>query len=446
MKTLSGVFLFGIAFLFGQTVYSQKAFSASELISDIDSMNKRILEIHPNPFTKIDSLDYFKEIEKVKKLINKPMTSYEFYKILAPITSKIGDGHTGLNQDQSQTAITKLRFPFDIFIQNKQMFITKNYSFDNKIVLGSEILKINNISSNEILSTILKYIPGESERFALSAIEQFFPTVYRYVYGECDEFTIEVKQSDKVVSFKIDSLNNEHHSIPEFMKPSRFYFNSNVAIIDLRNFASPDFTYFVDSTFRQINSNKTQSLIIDLRYNGGGDASLADSLISYLTTKEYQSMQSDILKINYATSDYINQLQSKNLGEKNGNFYKWSGISVKPIQRKNSFKGSIYVLTSSMTYSTAGFFSNVIKCYNLGTIIGSETGQPMIAYGDTFSYILPNTNLSCGIAKQKFVFCCAKKEGQGVIPDYIIKPNLSDKLKGIDTVMDFTLKMIKNKK
>lgn len=230
------------------------------------------------------------------------------------------------------------------------------------------------------------------------------------------------------------------------MKPSKFYFNNDVAVIDLRNFSSPDFTSFIDSSFIQIVNKKPHSLIIDLRYNGGGEATLADSLISYLTTKEYKSMLSDIIKISSATNDYIKGLQEMKLGERKANYYIWNGVSVKPVVRKNAFSGSLYVLTSSMTYSTGGFFANVMKCYKLGTVIGSETGQPMIAYGDRYTYILPNTNLPCGIAKQRFAFCCAKKEGQGVLPDYKVERNLNDKLKGIDTEMDFTLKLIKEKK
>ena len=264
--------------------------------------------------------------------------------------------------------------------------------------------------------------------------------------GEFNEFSLEIKQSGKIVTCKINSLSNEQQSTPEFMKPSRFYFNNDIAVIDLRNFSSPDFTHFVDSAFTQIANKGTHSLIIDLRYNGGGEATLADSLISYLTTKEYRSMQSDLIKISSVTKDYIMGLQEMKLGERKGDYYIWNGVPVKPATRINSFNGSLYVLTSYMTYSTGGFFANVVKCYRLGTIIGSETGQPMIAYGDTYTYILPNTNLPCGIAKQKFAFCCAKKEGQGVVPDFKVEHNLNDKLKGIDTEMEFTLKMIKDKK
>lgn len=446
MKSISKLFLLLIVFLISYDSYSQKRFSPSELISDIDSLNKKILEIHPNPFTKIDSISYFKEINRIKLAIVKPLTGDEFYRLLAPITIKIGDGHTGLNPDQSQMIISKLRFPFDVFIQDNHLYIIKNYSVNNKILAGSEILKINGITTNEILSTLLKYIPGESERFTMAAMENFFPMAYRFVYGDCNKFSVEIKQLDKVDTYEVYTLTNEQQKISENLMPSRLYFKNNVAVIDLHNFSSPDFTSFIDSVFTQISNKNIGSLIIDLRYNGGGEASFADSLISYLTLNEYQSMQSDLIKISSTTTDYIQQLQSMNWGEKKGSFYICSGMTIKPTNRKRFFNGSIYVLTSSMTYSTAGFFANVIKCYKIGTIIGSETGQPMIAYGDTYNYFLPNSNLSCGIAKQKFVLCCARTEGQGVIPDYIIRPNMTDKLKGVDTEMDFTLRLIENKK
>ena len=92
-------------------------------------------------------------------------------------------------------------------------------------------------------------------------------------------------------------------------------------------------------------------------------------------------------------------------------------------------------------YITSGFFANVIKT---GTVIGSETGQPMIAYGDTHIYTLPNTKLLSRISKQKFVFCCAEKEAVGVIPDYNVERNLKDILNEKDTVLEFTLGLIKN--
>ena len=232
--------------------------------------------------------------------------------------------------------------------------------------------------------------------------------------------------------------------MPEFMKPSELHFKDNVAVIDLRNFSAHDFNSFIHSAFLQISEKKCESLIIDLRNNVGGHSMYADSLISYLTDKEYQSMVSDSIKISFATSPYIEQLQKMGLGSRNGDIYSWNGIPVQPVEREHAFRGSLYILTGPITYSTAAFAANVTKCYKMGTVVGAETGQPMIAYGDTHIYTLPNTNLLCGISKQKFVFCCAEKDAVGVVPDYKVERNLKDILDKKDTVMEFTLGLINN--
>jgi len=440
MKSLPRLCFFIIAFLYNYSAYSQQTFSPSQLIADIDSMNKKILEIHPNSFFKIDSTEYFKEIDKAKQAINDSMTSDEFYRLLAPITIKIGDGHTCLSQDQSQITITKVPFPFDIYLKDRHMFVLRNNTWKS-VISGSEITKINGIPAEEIISTLLKYIPGESEEFTLSVIENYFPILFRFVYGEFTEFTVELK----LYETRTYIIKRARQNIPEPMKSSRLYFNNEVAIIDLRNFSSPDFTIFIDTVFTRIKNKNPRALIIDLRYNHEGQASLADSLISYLTANEYQSMQSSLMKISFATSDYVKELQKMNLGKKKENYFELNGTVVKPTPRKNSFKGPLYILTSPMTYSTAAFFANVVKCYNIGTVIGQETGQPMICYGDIFKYSLPNTKLPCHISKQKFVFCCAENKNQGVIPDYKINASIS-KMLGCNYEMVFTLDLIKNNK
>jgi hypothetical protein len=419
-----------------------KHYSPSKLITDIDHFNKKILEIHPNPFTKIDSTTYFREIDSIKLSITEPMTSYGFYKLLAPVIIKIGDGHTGMLPDQSLMVITKLPFPFEVHIEGNRVFIVKNYSLNSEIILGSEILSINGISIKEIISTFLKFIPGESIRFKTAAIESYFSNFYKLCYGECNEFLVEVKQSDGIRKFTLDAIPSALKIIPKHLQASKLYFKNDIAILDLRNFSSGNFNLFIDSVFTQIKHKNSGTLIVDLRYNGGGQASLADTLLSYITDKEYNSLIMDKMKINDQTSGYVKQLQQMKLGEKKGDFYVWYGTSIKPQERSNGFKGKVYVLTSALSYSAAAFFANVIKCYNLGNIIGSETGQPLICYGDIYYNNLPNTKLPYGIARQKFIFCCAKDEFTGVIPDYEIKRKLGDKIKGFDTELDFTLKLI----
>ena len=178
MRQLLKCLFLSILFLYNQFGYSQKTFSPSELISDVDSLNKKILEIHPNPFSKIDSLSYYNDIRSLKKSLNKPLTSLAFYKLLSPVIRKIGDGHTGLQPNQAEMNITKLPFPIYVYIKNGHLFVKKNCSSNNSIIIGSEILKINNISGQEIVSTLMEYTEGEFEerRIALRQSSLRFPT------------------------------------------------------------------------------------------------------------------------------------------------------------------------------------------------------------------------------------------------------------------------------
>jgi len=44
---------------------------------------------------------------------------------------------------------------------------------------------------------------------------------------------------------------------------------------------------FLSGVFSYLKENKTKSLIIDMRANGGGNSSMGDELIDYLTSKPW---------------------------------------------------------------------------------------------------------------------------------------------------------------
>ncbi|HHD92455.1 MAG TPA: peptidase S41, partial [Candidatus Portnoybacteria bacterium] len=64
---------------------------------------------------------------------------------------------------------------------------------------------------------------------------------------------------------------------------------------------------------------------------------------------------------------------------------------IKLENKKNRFKGNVYVLTSKETYSSAADFAQAIKAYKLGKIIGEKTGGWIVCYGDIVEDQLPNS-------------------------------------------------------
>lgn len=106
------------------------------------------------------------------------------------------------------------------------------------------------------------------------------------------------------------------------------------------------------------------------------------------------------------------------------------------------FKGRIFFLINENTGSTSQLLAQTIKCDSIGTLVGTETGESTIFYGDMCSIRLPNSQLKCNIAYKEFVSSCQADRYHGTIPDFTVEYDYSDILKGKDKIMEFTINLI----
>ncbi len=59
----------------------------------------------------------------------------------------------------------------------------------------------------------------------------------------------------------------------------------------LEPFRSEKFNLFLEETFRKIKEEEIEHLIIDIRNNSGGNSTLGDALLDYLTDKTSENFQ-----------------------------------------------------------------------------------------------------------------------------------------------------------
>ena len=117
---------------------------------------------------------------------------------------------------------------------------------------------------------------------------------------------------------------------------------------------------------------------------------------------------------------------------------------VQPNDNPLRLKGKCYVLIDRLVFSSGCQFASVVKCFNIATVIGEETWGTTAAYGAIREHILPNSGLKFYVPSKYIVQACGKPDGRGVIPDYEVKQNPEDIAKGVDTVLQLTLNLIKN--
>jgi C-terminal processing protease CtpA/Prc len=406
--------------------------------ADIDTLISKMKDYHPT-FS-----DYYQEnsiqgkIDSIKKSIDRPMSSLEFFRIMQPIISI--DGHTTLTYSgEIYPKIDNPLFPFKIVIYKNVIYVKENISDNKAISKGSVIESINGIPSKTIINNLVRYLPGEKESYKVKSLENEFHIYYRLVYGSFADFIIGVNKSKhNVKGAKWNDF--QEPSRPKF--ELRFYGN-DIAYIYKRSFKPPkDFIHFMDSAFNVISERQIKYLIID-NLRGGGLTDLADSLMAYFSEKPYCLFEKKMTKISPLTKDYIESKKSDGF-IKDGYFIQEFKAH---IPRTNHFKGTVYILTGPLSYSTGTCFPAAAKCYHNAIIVGEETGQPLLSNGDLNRFTLANTGLTCYTSLSKIYMPCNNNDARkGVIPDYIAAPSLDDLLNDDDYTLECTFNLIKENK
>lgn len=432
----------------GFTCYSQKVLiSREKAINDIDTMQKYIEKIHPNAYAYkskniIDNL-----YERVKSKIADSISIYELYNYASFITANYGDGHLSVIFPNNWNSENHLVIPFTIEISNKKVLV-KRIIDRNVIYENSEIIKINGIPIDVIIDTMIVSRSGEALHFKKEMVKYYFPNLLYSIYGFENKFEVQFKQNNTIKTHVLEGidyknylkmLNGDDYNTLDFS--AKFFKEKNICLIDFREFSDLErFKTFLDTVFYKIKRDSIKNLIIDIRNNSGGNSVLGDELFQYISKTDFTQYDKTILKVSSHlkslwTSYYLPQgvidsiTVDKLLKLPNGIIVRTDTVfnddddeTIKLNAISNRFYGNVYVLISNFTFSSAADFAWCFKHYNIGKVIGEETGGWGLCYGDNVYTELPNSRLPINVSCKLFYNIGATEAStHGVIPDFQVK-------------------------
>ncbi|GAA5087658.1 S41 family peptidase [Chryseobacterium ginsengisoli] len=230
----------------------------------------------------------------------------------------------------------------------------------------------------------------------------------KYLENYTPEKKINIKENEK--------LNNFHNSLENFGFEKVERLAGNIGYINYKGFAEANSSEKVLESTMNFVAN-TNSLIIDLRENGGGDNEMLLLFCSYFFNKK-----TDLYTTYFRNSGKTvkNKTQSKVLGKKYLN--------------KN-----IYFLTSGKTFSAGEALAYFLQEIKMATVIGEKTGgaaNPVDPFFIQNKYMLlvPDGKITSTISGKNW-------DHIGVIPD--VNVSVENALK---TAYVLALKSIVNKK
>lgn len=462
-----------------------------KLLNDLELLYQGLDKFHTGMYwyTPKDSVDVAFEMAKSK--ITADLNILEFHKIVAPLVALSREDHTNIYfpEHVSEKINKEIKFlPFTIVFLGKQLYVVKNGSdFEELDLQGKIIESINGETPVEIAEKVggLFASDGYIKTVKYSDLERFkFSVYYFYYYGQVNQFKIKFKGVTEPVIIKSKNV----RAINERLK-KRYNERSNkgtrdllefkvlsnsTAYLGIHSFSNSDIKEeskekslktFLENSFKTINKNNINTLIVDVSKNSGGTEGNEGLLYSYFG-ENYQKYKSVKAKTQKAILDngIDKPIKLKTYGlierifttkkEADGSIVRTqlfgNGLMAFKKEPKNKFKGKTYVIISPVTYSGGSEFSNMMYTNDLATFVGQEAGGGY--FGNTSGYmpelVLPNSQIEIRIPSLKFEMNVAPKLpfGSGVKPHYIVIPTFEQYVNEENASLRYILEELQDKK
>ncbi|WP_228452191.1 S41 family peptidase [Chryseobacterium sp. c4a] len=473
VKILLPILLFTINFAFGQNTALQKTMLLSKslkkdsIVAEFTELYHLANTIHPGQFMFCSKSEFDQTYSSLKNSIKTDLSPVQYYKLTATLMAKIKDGHTAVDRGQIIGLLNdRLVFPFSIY-KIKDNYYLDQSSQENKEYAGLRILKINGKNIHSVVNEIKQYIhlEGRNET-GLNARFSNFPFYY-FIYDQTEKFEIEYVNHNKRKQkslFKGMPFKTYTSIISKKTEPLTTEFKTkDLAVLKFRSFENG---YNVtdrkvaekqlDRFFAQLDSLKTENLIIDLRDNGGGSADIANYLFSYLASTPYYYL--DYVGAKYKSvkdwkhyTQYPDNIEEINLNEtklKNGLHCTmetdgtddwWFEIQQ---NKPNFYKGKISVLINGGCFSTTGHLLALMKEYKIGKFYGEYSQGSNYSNAGGQAFILPYSKTLVWIPTFQYRMRTPHfiNDPKGIKPDVEIQIQPNDLRTGFDRPMDFVMK------
>lgn len=438
------------------------------LLADYRLLKTAFEEAHPAlyKFTPKPVMDSLLDATELK--INRAMSEREFSMVIAPVISAVKCGHTRFRPSKSfrkNFIANATCFPLDIKILDEKIFVVSNFSKDSSITPGTEIVAIDGVPAKIILSQLCQLNSSDGNNMSKKYRDMesvFFVNLYQ-LKGEQQEYRLSLKALDSKSLFEksISSIKTEERQAAQMKQRVKEpvaklnFVNESTASISVKSFDTNrlnrelgNYNNWVDSVFTVLEKSQIKNLIIDLRGNEGGYSMNSFYLFSYIARSRFNMLKPAVFKtdkrLSYFDDESITDWYQFKPIEKGGFIWSdddsgWLGVQE---PKANAFKGKLCLLTNGSTFSSAGFFSTLVRYYERGSIIGEETGGNSVCNDSHGTLILPNSQLEVHVARAIWELNLPKFEsnGHGVIPDLKVSPSIESVLIRKDEVVEVALK------
>ncbi len=470
-------------------------YSPQELRTDFDILRSALTSGDPGIYRYTSQATLEAAFNKTRGLLGRQMDATEFYRVLAPMIAEIKNGHTQLQLPRGlreKTLATEPILPLGLrMLEDDRVYILRDLSSGQHELAGFELLSVNGRTANWITSRMRNSLSEDgdiptSRRRDCSGLA--FVENLALLLDIRGPFSLEVTKGGHRKSVTVSGITESdlirswkqlYPDDSEFRKPQSVDFRllpgGFVALMRVSHWDDPDEhpendlrTKFAEY-FSILDANKTKTLIIDIRHNGGGEETLGTLLLSYLAKEPFRYYKAALANspdfdfFRYAESHeerdalprYVAPLKTalnESLPGKPIARYELANRPNLGLQQpsKPHFDGQVLILIDGGSFSTSAEFAAVCHSLHRATFIGEESSGAY--YGDdsgiTPTLVLPSTKLRIDVPLIAYYTAVngMRNQNRGVLPDCPVRYTIQDELEGHDKGMETAMKVAAGEK
>lgn len=372
--------------------------TAEEMQQDLDQMTEALEKNHKNLYFSISKEEFDAQVSELSARIPQ-LTPEQFCFEAMRISALVGDSHTGAIYPTARKKNLSL-LPFEARRFEDGWHIT---AIDSKYsgYLGWKIEGIGGFDSEEVRQRLAPYVAHDNDVWLDASVTNILNSAdFLTAAGIISDNTKAViKASDgsgdaefELASVKLERLNSDAFARCDFIAPSTakegeyYRYSDEDGILFIQyNQCSDDPRKSVKKFTEEVSgqlSGKT-AVVVDLRYNSGGNSSLLDNMVTLLS----------------------------------------------------GFDGKKFVLVGEETFSSAILNAYSLKNEADAVIVGTPSGGSANHYGELGSVVLRNSGMLVCYSTKYF----ENLPGEGIhpiMPDVEVTHTFEDYVSGIDPEME----------
>lgn len=444
-----------------QESHARENFTPEEIREDIAYFRSLLERVHPREISSFPLGRAQPALTELAKTLDQPLTSLAFYREIAPVGNLLNDEHVMVfpaEPDLLDIYEPAVRlFPLGVQFIDNRLFIARNLSGESDIQPGMEIVSINELSAQELRTTMMTYYSGTRDEQKVFYTQEKFREALTLIFGFGNSFELVIDDP------ALDETNSYVIPGKKFSRPGLEAFHYEVIApdtilltYDAFEDENDDFIHFLQEMFATAQQQNVQHLIIDIRGNQGGASTYGDDILAYLIAEPFtQFSHVDVTISEEVKRDFIGYVPA---------FIRWFPVQyfhpmlkplwmgevgetvtitfdpVVPGDNTLRFAGDVYLLIGPGTMSSASLLAATMRKYEIATLIGEEAGGSATPYGNIIDAYLPNTGLKVWMPTSVIY---GNSTGS-IVPDHVVTQSVSDLSEQRDSVLEFALELARS--